>query len=49
MQNVTGFMVGRQAEAAGIAKAGAKLVMAVANAKASVNSTPDVDTPTEGP
>jgi len=32
-QNITGFMVGRQAEAAGIAKAGAKLVMAVANAK----------------
>lgn len=33
LQNVTGFMVGRQAEAAGIARNGAKLVMAVANAK----------------
>ena len=31
-QNITGFMVGSQAEAGGIAKAGAKLVMAVANA-----------------
>nr|WP_086938241.1 carboxyl transferase domain-containing protein [Thaumasiovibrio occultus] len=32
LQNVTGFMVGKQAEAAGIAKHGAKMVMAVANA-----------------
>ncbi len=32
-QNITGFMVGSQAEAGGIAKAGAKLVMAVANAE----------------
>jgi 3-methylcrotonyl-CoA carboxylase beta subunit len=30
LQNITGFMVGRQAEAEGIAKAGAKLVTAVA-------------------
>ena len=32
LQNVTGFMVGRQYEAAGIAKDGAKMVMAVSNA-----------------
>lgn len=32
LQNITGFMVGKKHEAAGIAKAGAKLVMAVANA-----------------
>jgi acetyl-CoA carboxylase carboxyltransferase component len=32
LQNITGFMVGRQYENAGIAKDGAKLVMAVANA-----------------
>lgn len=32
-QNITGFMVGREAENKGIAKDGAKLVMAVANAK----------------
>ncbi|KAF8064551.1 Mccc2 [Scenedesmus sp. PABB004] len=32
LQNITGFMVGRRAEAGGIAKDGAKLVMAVANA-----------------
>jgi acetyl-CoA carboxylase carboxyltransferase component len=32
LQNITGFMVGRQAEHEGIAKHGAKLVMAVANA-----------------
>ncbi len=32
LQNITGFMVGRQAEAGGIAKDGAKMVMAVANA-----------------
>lgn len=32
LQNVTGFMVGKQAEAGGIAKHGAKMVMAVANA-----------------
>ncbi|CAL8108326.1 unnamed protein product [Calicophoron daubneyi] len=30
LQNITGFMVGREAEAGGIAKHGAKLVMAVA-------------------
>jgi 3-methylcrotonyl-CoA carboxylase beta subunit len=30
LQNITGFMVGREAEAGGIAKAGAKLVTAVA-------------------
>lgn len=30
LQNITGFMVGSQAERAGIAKAGAKMVMAVA-------------------
>jgi len=33
LQNITGFMVGRAAEAGGIAKHGAKLVMAVSNAK----------------
>jgi 3-methylcrotonyl-CoA carboxylase beta subunit len=33
LQNITGFMVGREYEAGGIAKDGAKLVMAVANAK----------------
>ncbi len=32
LQNITGFMVGRDYEAAGIAKDGAKMVMAVANA-----------------
>jgi len=30
LQNITGFMVGRRAEAGGIAKDGAKLVTAVA-------------------
>jgi len=33
LQNITGFMVGRQYENAGIAKDGAKLVMAVSNAQ----------------
>ncbi|KAJ4965219.1 hypothetical protein NE237_017068 [Protea cynaroides] len=33
LQNITGFMVGSRSEASGIAKAGAKLVMAVSNAK----------------
>ncbi|GAX80534.1 hypothetical protein CEUSTIGMA_g7972.t1 [Chlamydomonas eustigma] len=33
MQNITGFMVGKKAEAGGIAKDGAKMVMAVANAR----------------
>ncbi len=33
LQNITGFMVGRKYEAGGIAKDGAKMVMAVANAK----------------
>ena len=33
MQNITGFMVGREYEAGGIARDGAKLVMAVANAE----------------
>src|SRR5262249_14345226 len=32
LQNITGFMVGKQYEAGGIAKDGAKLVQAVANA-----------------
>jgi acetyl-CoA carboxylase carboxyltransferase component len=32
LQNITGFMVGAEYEAGGIARAGAKLVMAVANA-----------------
>ncbi|MGL1920274.1 MAG: methylcrotonoyl-CoA carboxylase [Hyphomicrobiales bacterium] len=32
LQNISGFMVGRQYESDGIAKAGAKMVMAVANA-----------------
>jgi acetyl-CoA carboxylase carboxyltransferase component len=33
LQNITGFMVGREYEAGGIARDGAKLVMAVANAE----------------
>ena len=33
MQNISGFMVGRDYEAGGIAKDGAKMVMAVANAQ----------------
>src|SRR5216684_5146660 len=33
LQNITGFMVGVQAESGGIAKDGAKMVMAVANTK----------------
>ena len=33
LQNITGFMVGKQYEAGGIAKHGAKMVMAVTNAK----------------
>jgi 3-methylcrotonyl-CoA carboxylase beta subunit/propionyl-CoA carboxylase len=33
MQNISGFMVGVQAESGGIAKDGAKMVMAVANTK----------------
>lgn len=33
LQNITGFMVGRKYEAGGIAKDGAKMVMAVANAQ----------------
>lgn len=33
LQNITGFMVGKQYEAGGIAKHGAKMVMAVATAK----------------
>ena len=33
LQNITGFMVGSRAEASGIAKHGAKMVMSVANAK----------------
>jgi len=32
LQNITGFMVGKEAESGGIAKDGAKMVMAVANA-----------------
>ena len=32
LQNITGFMVGSEYEASGIAKDGAKMVMAVANA-----------------
>ncbi len=32
LQNITGFMVGRESEAGGIARNGAKMVMAVANA-----------------
>src|SRR5581483_6524139 len=32
LQNITGFMVGREYESRGIAKDGAKMVMAVANA-----------------
>src|SRR5713226_6802320 len=33
LQNITGFMVGKEYEAGGIARDGAKLIMAVANAK----------------
>ncbi|MGH8719639.1 MAG: carboxyl transferase domain-containing protein, partial [Burkholderiales bacterium] len=33
LQNITGFMVGKKVEAGGIAKDGAKMVMAVANSK----------------
>jgi len=33
LQNITGFMVGQEYEAGGIARDGAKLVMAVANAR----------------
>ena len=33
LQNIVGFMVGRKSEAGGIAKDGAKMVMAVANAE----------------
>ena len=33
LQNITGFMVGRKYEAGGIAKDGAKMVQAVANAR----------------
>src|SRR5207244_9970726 len=33
LQNITGFMVGKEYEAGGIAKDGAKMVMAVANAQ----------------
>ena len=32
LQNITGFMIGKQAEAGGIAKNGAKMVQAVATA-----------------
>ena len=35
LQNITGFMVGQEYEAGGIARDGAKLVMAVANARGS--------------
>lgn len=35
LQNVTGFMIGQNYEAGGIAKNGAKMVMAVSNAKVS--------------
>jgi 3-methylcrotonyl-CoA carboxylase beta subunit len=35
LQNIMGFMVGKKYEAGGIAKDGAKMVMAVANAQAS--------------
>ncbi len=35
LQNINGFMVGQKYEAGGIAKDGAKMVMAVANAQAS--------------
>lgn len=33
LQNITGFMVGKEAESSGIARHGAKMVMAVACAK----------------
>lgn len=41
LQNIMGFMVGRKYEAGGIAKDGAKMVMAVANAKVSCVDLPD--------
>ncbi len=37
LQNITGFMVGSKYEAAGIAKHGAKMVTAVANAQRCLN------------
>uniref|UniRef100_A0ACD6AC07 Uncharacterized protein n=1 Tax=Avena sativa TaxID=4498 RepID=A0ACD6AC07_AVESA len=44
LQNITGFMVGSKSEASGIAKAGAKMVMAVSCAKAiPPPRTPHVD------
>lgn len=42
LQNIMGFMVGQKYEAGGIAKDGAKMVMAVANAQASTSCTHDV-------
>ena len=38
LQNIMGFMVGRKYEAGGIAKDGAKMVMAVANAKVALTN-----------
>ena len=42
-QNITGFMVGREAEAGGIAKHGAKLVTAVACAQVRTNAKVNTD------
>ena len=40
LQNITGFMVGKEAEAGGIAKHGAKLVTAVACAQVKIKMCP---------
>lgn len=40
LQNIMGFMVGKKYEAGGIAKDGAKMVMAVANAQANIRTAP---------
>ena len=42
LQNITGFMVGKEAEAGGIAKHGAKLVTAVACAQVTQKENPCV-------
>ena len=42
LQNITGFMVGKEAEAGGIAKHGAKLVTAVACAQVEMSPHPSL-------
>jgi hypothetical protein len=44
LQNIMGFMVGKKYEAGGIAKDGAKMVMAVANAQVSDSLRPPPST-----